>query len=191
MAKTAPRTILLKGRGIRMERVAGGAITPGHICMLNSSDQLVVNTRSRSAGAPLIVAVEAEHLGNPGQASGDIDTAYAQNDYVQAEILSPGCEVNALVAASAAAIAVGDLIELSGDGTVRKLTSLTDNSGGTANTTLQDIGSSFTEAEVANNFADLAAWLNNGHASARAIALDAVDNSSNGDSTARIRIMII
>jgi hypothetical protein len=36
-------------------------------------------------------------------------------------------------------------------------TALTDNSGGTANTTLQSIGAAYVQAEVRNNFADLAA----------------------------------
>lgn len=37
---------------------------------------------------------------------------------------------------------------------------LTDSSGGTANGTLQAIGSSYAQAEVANNFADVAAKIN-------------------------------
>ena len=36
---------------------------------------------------------------------------------------------------------------------------LTDSSGGTANTTLQAIGATYAQAEVANNFADVAAQL--------------------------------
>lgn len=46
-------------------------------------------------------------------------------------------------------------------GTTRQsITNLTDNSGGTANDTLQNVGVVYTQAEVANNFADLAAKLN-------------------------------
>jgi hypothetical protein len=37
---------------------------------------------------------------------------------------------------------------------------VTDNTGGTANTTLQNIGAAYSQAEVANNFADLAAQHN-------------------------------
>lgn len=37
---------------------------------------------------------------------------------------------------------------------------LTDNSGGTANDTIQDLGATYTEAEVANNFADVTAKVN-------------------------------
>lgn len=37
---------------------------------------------------------------------------------------------------------------------------LTDNSGGTANTTLEAIGATYSQTAVANNFADLAAMVN-------------------------------
>lgn len=120
MAKTAPRTILLKGRGIRVEAIAGGAITPGHIVELNSSGQLVVcATASATDGVgtpPKCVAVENEHL--TYKTSGDIDTAYAANDFVQAEYLMPGMEINALVAAGAAAIVKGARVMVTNAGTM-------------------------------------------------------------------------
>lgn len=40
------------------------------------------------------------------------------------------------------------------------IASLTDNSGGTANDTLADVEATYTEATLANNFADLAAKVN-------------------------------
>lgn len=40
------------------------------------------------------------------------------------------------------------------------ITSLTDSSGGTANDTIQSVSATYTQAEVANNFADLAAKVN-------------------------------
>lgn len=40
------------------------------------------------------------------------------------------------------------------------ITSLTDNSGGTANDTLVAISATYTQAEVRDNFADLAAKVN-------------------------------
>jgi hypothetical protein len=139
MAKTAPRTIILKGRGIRREAPAGGTITPGHLVTINTSGQLVVHATAGGANSKCF-AVEAENL-NPGGSSqvADIDTNYAANDYVQAEHLYCGCEVNALVAAAAPAIVIGDLLESAGNGTLRKLTTgvaiaqalkAVDNSGG-------------------------------------------------------------
>lgn len=40
------------------------------------------------------------------------------------------------------------------------ITALTDNSGGTADNTLQAIGATYSQTEVRNNFADLAAKIN-------------------------------
>ncbi len=121
MSKTASRTILLKGRGYRVERKAGGAITPGHLVTLNNADALVVHGVAKGKAAA-IFAVESEHLNNSAASSNGIDTAYAAGDFVQAEALCPGCEVNALLAAAAAAIVEGDLLESAGDGTLRKRT---------------------------------------------------------------------
>jgi hypothetical protein len=54
--------------------------------------------------------------------------------------------LGALTASAPAALTVG--------------AALTDNSGGTANDTVQDLGAVYAEAEVANNFADVVAKLN-------------------------------
>lgn len=45
-------------------------------------------------------------------------------------------------------------------GLLAAITSLTDNSGGAANDTLADVEATYTEATLANNFADLAAKIN-------------------------------
>lgn len=60
---------------------------------------------------------------------------------------------------------------------------LTDNSGGTANTTVQAIGASFDQAEVANNFADVAAQINALRADVGAVrtTLNAVITSLEGN----------
>lgn len=107
-----PSTILLKGRGIRKEAVAGGTITPGHLLNINSSGQLVVHATAAGPVAPLF-AVENDLVGK------GITDNYSANDYVQAEYLYCGCEVYALVAAGATAITRGDLLESAGDGTLR------------------------------------------------------------------------
>jgi hypothetical protein len=112
MAKTAPRAILLRGRHIHEERPAGGAIMPGHFLSMNSSGLFVVNATAGADVVP-IIAVEDDHNGK------GIDDAYASGDLVQAEHCAPGMEVNALVAAGAAAIAKGAYVEMAADGTVR------------------------------------------------------------------------
>lgn len=50
------------------------------------------------------------------------------------------------------------------------LTDLTDSSGGTANTTVQAIGGTYSQSEVANNFADVTAAINKLNAIVRALA---------------------
>lgn len=186
MAKSAPSTVLLKGAPVGCEAIAAGAITPGHLIKLNSDGEVVVHN---SAGlfTPVYIARENEVIGN------DIDDAYADNDTVLYWHCRPGDEVYALVPASAAAVVIGDFLESNGDGTLRKVAAyLTDSSGGTANTTLQDIGAAHVEAEVANNFADVAAAINALKAGSSALfqALQAVDNSGGG-SAARIKVRVI
>lgn len=188
MAKTVERTILLKGRGYRLEKVAGGTITPGHLVKLNSSDQLVVHSL---AGGKWIgaIAVEDDHNGK------DIDDNYSANDYVQAEVLGRGCYVNGLVAAGAAALVIGDLVEPAGDGTVRKVVTLTGSLTGTPDGALADItfNSTWSSAqadEINVNFEEIQLVLNTMAASAIGVVTKAVNNSGGG-SPARCQFMLI
>lgn len=160
-----------------MERLANAALSPGHVVELMSTDKFRKNTRAALPGTPKIIALEKEYLGK------GITTAYAAADQVVAGVFKPGSMVTLRLAASAVAVVIGDLLECAADGTVRKVTGtgsgyLTDNSGGTANTTIQDMGATYTEAEGANNFADVAAAIN--RLGAFALALEAVDNSAGG-----------
>lgn len=186
MSQSNPQTVLLKGSPVGCEALAGGAITPGHLIQLGSAGTLTVHS---SAGlfTPVYIARENELIGN------GISDAYASGDTVPYWHCKPGDEIYALVPASAAAIVIGDFLESAGDGTLRKVAAyLTDNSGGSANTTLQDIGASPAEAEIANNFADVAAAINALKAGGSALfqALEAVDNSGGG-SAARIKVRVI
>jgi hypothetical protein len=154
---TTPHTILLKGRGIRKEAVAGGTITPGHLLTINSSGKLVVHATAKGKAAPLF-AVENDLEGK------EIDDNYVANDFVQSEYLYCGMEAYALVAAGASSIAVGDLLESAGDGTLRKRT---------AESQLTTGNYTFTSG---------------GNAVAQ--ALDALDNSGGSD-PARLRVVIV
>lgn len=185
MASNANRTIVLKGseRGAYEEYLADAALTPGHLLTLNSTNEVL---KHATAGGICLkwFACEDSLQGKT------IDDAYAAGDIVRVWKCVPGDWINALLAASAAAIVVGDYLCPAADGTLKKWTGLTDSSGGTANTTLQDISASPTEAEIANNFADIAAVLNLMKYGAMAIANEAVDNS--GEATvARISVTII
>jgi hypothetical protein len=109
-------TVRLKGIGTRLEAVAGGTITPGHLIKQNSSGLLVVHATA-GGFAERIFAVENDLNGK------EIDDNYLVNDYVQSEIYRPGDEVLAFVVASGSAIVVGDYLESAGDGSLRKLAS--------------------------------------------------------------------
>lgn len=75
----------------------------------------------------------------------DPDVGGRANDsvFTQAAVVAPH---GAATSSAPAALTVG--------------AALTDNSGGTANDTIQDLGATYTEAEVANNFADVTAKIN-------------------------------
>lgn len=185
MASNTNRTIVLKGseRGAYEEYPADAALSPGHLLKLNSDGEVL---KHATAGGICLkwFACEDSLQGKT------IDDAYAALDPVRVWKAVPGDWINALVAAGAAAIVISDYLCPSSDGTLKKWTGLTDNSGGTANTTLQDIGGTPAEAEIANNFADIAAVLNLIKYGAMAIANEAVDNSA-GSSEARISVTII
>jgi hypothetical protein len=114
VAKVLPRVILLRGRGERREAPAAGAITPGHLIAYNSAGSFVVHPTAGGVARP-IYACERDFEGK------GIDDAYASGDYVQAEELHPGCDVLALVAAGATAIARGAKLESAGNGTLRNV----------------------------------------------------------------------
>ncbi len=188
MVKTVPSTINVKGRPMRREAAAGGAITPGHLIKYNSSGQFVVHNVARGKCAT-IFAAENEVFGM------DITDAYASGDRVLAWHAGPGDEILALVPANAPAIVIGDLLESNGDGTVRKALTLTGTLTGTNNGALTDITfnatwSSAQANEINSNFEEFQEWLNVAPPGAFAVAIQAVDNSAGG-SPARIKIMIL
>jgi len=119
--------IILKGNGIRKERIANAAITPGMLVELMSTNK-VRKHASAGAYAQSAYAVENEVVGD------DIDVDYAAADNVLYNVMERGAEINALVAAAAAALVIGDKLESAGDGTLRKLTAGADADG------LYDIG---------------------------------------------------
>lgn len=125
-------TILLKGRGVRLEKIAGGTITPGMLVKTTSTDTLVAH--ATAGGAALrAFAVENDLVGK------EITDNYVANDFVQAEIMDSGNEIYGFIVASGTAVVIGDLMESAGDGSLRKLASgvalavameAVDNSGG-------------------------------------------------------------
>lgn len=106
-------TIVTKGRGVRMERLAASAFNPGHLIELTSSDTFQKHSVAGGPAAPL-VAVEYDITGN------GIDTAYATGDRVFGQMLNAGDEFYGYVGAAALAITLGDRLESAGNGTLRK-----------------------------------------------------------------------
>lgn len=126
-----PKTIILKGHGIRKEGVASGAITPGHLVEFGGANDLQVHSTA-AGNARKAFAVENDLIGN------GITDDYAAGDQVQYSVFQTGEEVYALVAAGATAITKGAALESAGDGTVAVYAAQAVNEGGTATYTIYD-----------------------------------------------------
>ena len=104
----ANNTIILKGTGTRKERVGLGAITPGELVEINSSDQYI--RHARVAGhARKMFAVEDDLQGN------DINDDYVTLNQVQANVMVSGDEVMAWLAILEN-VAIGDPLVSAGNG---------------------------------------------------------------------------
>ena len=188
-------TIDLNGSALNKELDAAGAITPGHLIERDGSGTVVVHSTA-AARAAAMFARENDLLG------ADITVAYASGDRVQMLMFPKGGEVNALVAASATAIVVGDFLESAGDGTLRLMVPVVDlggTLGGTDDDTLNDITfnatwSSAQADEIDANLKEVQTKINALLPDAIqfpvAIALESVDNSGGG-SAVRIRVEIL
>lgn len=114
MADSTPNTILLKGAdtAVQFEGTAGGAVKPGHLVMLNSSNQIVVHNADVIGAPPIGVALEDDAQGR------GIDDAYDATTYktVRYVALSPGMEVYGWVI-GAVATSPGSSLGSNGDGT--------------------------------------------------------------------------
>ncbi len=108
-------TIVLKGRGITKEGTAAAAVSPGDLVQFTSTGGLERHATGGGVASRLI-AKEWEYYGY------DLTQDYAAGDYVTAEDCYPGMEVYATIAAGAAAITEGALLESAGDGTLRNQT---------------------------------------------------------------------
>jgi len=112
MAATNAKTIILIGRGIRKERVANAAITPGHLVEVMTTGKLRVHATA-AGNAQKAFAVEDDMQGK------SITDAYVANTRVQYEVMERGAEINAIIA-NGQTIAIGDPLESAGDGTLQK-----------------------------------------------------------------------
>ncbi len=105
-------TILLKGRGVRKEATSAAAIQPGYLVELDSTGKVQKHSTAGGSASPSF-APENELLGK------EITVAWPSGEQTTYETMSPGDEILAVLAASAAAIIIGDYLQSAGDGTLR------------------------------------------------------------------------
>lgn len=104
------KTVLVAGDFRKEEFTAAGAITPGMLLTIDSSNKVIAHNVSGGNAYPL-VALENDLVGN------DIDDAYASGDQVQCAWLYPGAKINTLLA-DGQNVAVGSLVMSNGAGRV-------------------------------------------------------------------------
>lgn len=120
-----PKTIVLKGKGIRKEFAAAAAITPGHLLEMASATTVKVHATA-GGNANHMFAVEDDLQGKT------ISNAYASAARVQCEVLERGAEVYALLA-DGQNVSAGDFLESAGDGTLQKHTADVSSDANTTN----------------------------------------------------------
>ena len=99
------------------EYKAHAAITPGHLIVLNSDNEVAVHTSADGAVLPMF-AIEDELQGN------DIATAYSTGDKVQVWIATRGDIVNAILL-DGETVVIGDFLVSAGNGELKKLDTTT------------------------------------------------------------------
>lgn len=115
ITRQKPNTVHLGGHVEVINDVpAGVAITPGYLIERYKATTMKFRPHATSAGlGAKTVALNQPYL-NLG-----IDTAYAIGDLVDAAIASPGASFYMLIA-SGQNLALGDMLESAGDGTLNK-----------------------------------------------------------------------
>lgn len=111
----APKTIVLRGKGIRKEAPvqAANTVTPGHLCERHTDGSVRPHGTAGGIAPAKLIAVENEIAGK------GIDENYAAAEQCLLEALPAGCEIYAILATSQT-IVIGDKLESNGDGTLRK-----------------------------------------------------------------------
>ena len=111
MATTKVIVVEQYGGKASKEYKAAEAITPGHLCLLNSSGN--VKKHDLASGlAPALFAVE------DGAQGKEISEAYEADDRVNLFVGRPGDVVNAILANGETAV-IGSYLESAGDGTLQ------------------------------------------------------------------------
>ena len=106
-------TIVIKNHvNVRIEKVAAGTITPGHLVELTSADKVQVHSVASGNALPMF-ALECEMVGK------SIDDNYVADDFVTVAIPTRGDVVYAKLK-DGQNVVIGDKLESAGDGTLQK-----------------------------------------------------------------------
>lgn len=111
----AAQVIALAGSPIYKEAItaAGSAVKAGDLIELDSAGKVQEHSTAAGNAAKMFADTNLP-------VGGGIDDEYAAGDTCRYGVYKSGDEVNALVADSAPAIAIGDALESAGDGTLVK-----------------------------------------------------------------------
>lgn len=110
-----PNTIILKATRLTDrydEKVAAGAITPGHLINFDNTGKVVVHATA-FGGGPVMVAIEDSFQGKT------IDDAYASTDLVRMHLPQNADELYMLLGPTAGTAAIGSVMVSKGDGTLQ------------------------------------------------------------------------
>jgi hypothetical protein len=119
MSKTAFENVLVQGEQNRMERDAGGTITPGDLVAL-ASDNEVDRQNSADAAAALLFALENDIGGD------DLDHDYAAGEVVQIHRAKSGDIIFAWLA-DGMDVDIGDFLSAAAGGSLGELNTAGDN----------------------------------------------------------------
>jgi hypothetical protein len=117
------KTVSIKGSPIYQEGEASTTVKPGMLVELKSTGEYGPHATAKGYAAPLF-ALENEIYAGEGPESPDLDDTYADGDLMLMGYFRAGDEVNALLTygSAVATIVIGDFLESTGDGTLRKMT---------------------------------------------------------------------
>ncbi len=110
-----PNTIVLKCHRLTDrydEKVAAGAITPGHLIKLDTAGKVVVHSTA-FGGGECMFAIEDSFQGKT------IDDAYASGDLVRIHLPSNLDEIYALLGGTGGTAAIGSVLASKADGTLQ------------------------------------------------------------------------
>lgn len=178
MSKTVSDKIILRkvSDDLIESALLSEVASPGHLVELTnaSSDTIRKATSGFSQGIGILLENES--------VTGTKDDAYASGDTAQYSNLVAGMIVQVRVAAGAAAITKGDRLTIVSGGTVRRLVPIADLTAatGTAGDTVADVGGTFAQATLNNNFKSVSEKINlllPGALGFVGIALESKDNS--------------